>query len=101
MKGEYPLHKLTIVGDFNLNLLETNISTNNLTDNLSHLGFLQYVSKPTRITGSKETLIDHVSSDIGSKMSTDIIMTGISDLKMTFSTIHSTVKHKKEEVTKR
>ena len=60
---------------------------------MTHLGFLQYVSKPTRITGSKETLIDHVYSDI--------IMTDISDHKMTFTIIHSTVKCKKEEVTKR
>ena len=95
------LSKVTIVGDFNLNLLETDIFTGNLSDNLTHLGFLQYISKPTRITGSKETFIDHMYSNIGSKMSTDIIMTGISDHEMTFTTIHSRVKRKKEEVKKR
>ena len=101
LKTENPSHKITIVGDFNLNLLETGIYTNNLSDNLTHLGFLQYVSKPTRITGWKETLIDHVYSDIGGKVSTDIIMTGIFDHEITFTTIHSTVKLKKEEITKR
>ena len=101
IKVDHPLHKLTIVWDFNLNLLETDIYTNNLSDNLTHLGFLQYVSKPTRITGCNKTLIDYVYSDIGSKASTYIIMMGISDHEITFTTIHSVVRRKKEEVTKR
>ena len=101
LKSNYPIYKVIITGDFNINLLDTDIYTNALTDGLTHLGFVQTVSKPTRITENKKTLIDHVYSNSTCQLHTDILMTGISDHEMTYTTLAAKVKQKKETITKR
>lgn len=53
-----------MIRDLNLHLLETNIFNYKLTDNMTYIGLLWNISKPTGITGSNKTLIDNVYLDI-------------------------------------
>ena len=64
-------------------------------------GSHQSVTKPTRITGSTKTLIDHLYSDTDSPPQTNIIMAGFSDHEITHTTLSKKIKIKKEYVTKR
>ena len=71
-----------IVGDFNQDLIkyEQDINSQNLTDIASNHGFVQIVSRPTRITDHSATLIDHVyTNSLDSTISCNIITHDISD----------------------
>jgi len=50
------------MGDFNVDLLKYNSrdKTNNCVDNLFTQGLLPLVTKPTRVTSTSATLIDHI-----------------------------------------
>ena len=54
--------KIYIFGDFNLDLLKINENKfiSDYVDTLSSFGFLQIVTKPTRISENSATLIDHI-----------------------------------------
>ena len=49
-----------IVGDVNINLLETNTTSNNYTESMLLSGFTQHIAKPTHVTPVSKTLLDHV-----------------------------------------
>jgi len=71
-----------ICGDMNIDLLK--INTHNPTetyfDNISAFGFLQLITKPTRIVNFSATLIDHLlTNDIKNNYKSGIIVTDISD----------------------
>ena len=71
-----------LVGDFNLDLIahESNVDCQNLIDNAHNSGFVQLVSRPTRITESSATLIDHVyTNNMDSTLSCNIVTLDISD----------------------
>ena len=76
-------NKLTyIVGDFNQDLiqLEDNSDYQNLIDNAHNRGFVQLISRPTRITEHTHTLIDHVyTNNTESVLSCSILTLDISD----------------------
>ena len=76
-------HKhIVFAGDFNINLLnyETDIYSQKLTDIMANHGFIQTVSRPTRITDHSATLIDHVYSNISENISsTNIVTLDLSD----------------------
>jgi len=50
------------MGDMNIDLLkfETHLKTSDYLDNLFQNGFLPTITKPTRITSTSATLIDHI-----------------------------------------
>ena len=54
-----------LMGDFNINLLNvaTHQKTNDFIDNVIAQGFIPNISKPTRITSTTATLIDHLYSN--------------------------------------
>ena len=54
-----------LVGDYNINLLNfgTHTKTNEFIDDLISQGFLPYILKPTRVTDTSATLIDHIYSN--------------------------------------
>ena len=71
-----------IVGDFNEDLIkyDTNVNCQNLIDNAHSHGFVQIISRPTRITENCHTLIDHVySNNVYSSLSCNILTLDISD----------------------
>ena len=68
--------------DFNINLLKHNShdKTNNYVDNLLTQGFLPLITKPTRITSTSATLIDHIYRNNICKASiSGIILTDVAD----------------------
>ena len=101
LREKNPFYQMAIVGDFNINLLSNDIFANALLDTLTFNGFIQLVSKPTRITESNQTLIDHVYTKVKGNSNTNVVMCGISDHEMTLTEIDTQVKPKKETVTKR
>ena len=71
-----------IVGDINQDLIKYDSETDcqNLIDNAHNNGFVQIVSRPTRITEHSATLIDHVyTNNIDSTLSCNIITLDLSD----------------------
>jgi len=79
LSHKYSGHNITLVGDFNMDLLDPDGHTNELIDFMSSNGFLQLISLPTRVDGNSRTLIDHIYTN--SKISTMscVISTNISD----------------------
>ena len=71
-----------IVGDFNQDLIkyDNDDDCQNLIDNAHNNGFMQIVSRPTRITEHSATLIDHVyTNNIDSTLSCNILTLDLSD----------------------
>ena len=81
---------IIFVGDLNCDLLKhnSNIQYQNLINMMAQYGFVQTVSRPTRITDYSATLIDHVyTNNLDSMLSCNIITTDISDHLGTSTTI--------------
>lgn len=55
--------RIIMVGDFNIDVSKKNDYVKRLQSNMSFLGFKQYVTEPTRITETSETIIDLVYSN--------------------------------------
>ena len=71
-----------LVGDFNQDLIkyDHDINCQNLVDYATNHGFVQIVSRPTRITDHSATLIDHVyTNNLDSTISCNILTCDISD----------------------
>ena len=74
--------RILLAGDFNIALLnyEKDINSQKLIDIMANHGFLQTVSRPTRITDHSATLIDHVFSNISDNItSTNLVTHDLSD----------------------
>ena len=81
---------ILMVGDLNIDLIkhDSNINAQNLIDTASNYGFLQLISRPTRITEHSATLIDHVySNKIADILCSDIATVDLSDHLATITTI--------------
>ena len=57
-------HPCYIVGNMNINLLETNTTSNNYIESMLLSGFTQHIAKPTRVIPASKTLLDHVFHNI-------------------------------------
>ena len=91
-----------IQGDFNINLFhlsEPNSHANQLMDLVTPLGYIQCISKATRITGHSSTLIDctFIKDLIPKHIFSGVVSTDFSDHFTTFTTI-STDKVKKKRL---
>ena len=78
-------------GDFNIDLLKHDNcqSAQDLIDTLAKYGFLELVSRPTRITETSCTLLDHVySNNLFNTLSCNIITVDMSDHLATLTTIN-------------
>ena len=95
---EYVLRKLErhsrkhilFFGDANIDLIkyDTDSASQNLIDILSKHGFVQAVSRPTRITDHSATLIDHIyTNNIDQTISSNILTLDISDHLATTCTV--------------
>ena len=57
---------VSLLGDFNINLLNYNdhLLTNEFLDSLASKSVILYILQPTRITDRSETLIDNIFSNV-------------------------------------
>lgn len=97
-----------LVGDFNLNVLDfnTNKSVQNFFNSVFQNGFIPLINKPTRVTRSSATAIDHIITNdfTNTTIKTGIIKTDISDHFPIFITSQTTHLHncsEKIKITKR
>jgi hypothetical protein len=78
------------VGDFNINLLkhEQDINSQTLIDTTNKCGFIQVISRPTRVTDHSTTLIDHIyTNQVSSVCGSSVVTFDISDHLATMVTI--------------
>ena len=71
-----------IMGDVNINLLKfsNHQKTNEYLENTFQSGFIPTITKPTRVTTSSATLIDHIyTNDLKNKFTNGIILTDVAD----------------------
>ena len=75
--NKYKSKHTIISGDFNIDLIkhETDIFSQNLLDLTTKHGFAQAISRPTRITDTSATLIDHVYTNTINKVLTSSVIT--------------------------
>ena len=79
---------IILVGDLNIDLIKHDSDTNsqNLVNITSNHGFLQTISRPTRITDHNASLIDHIyTNQIHNIASSGIITLDISDHLATYT----------------
>ena len=79
-----------LFGDFNINLLKfsNHSKTEDFLENVFFEGFLPTITKPTRVTPTSATLIDHIyTNNIISEFQSGIILTDVADH---FGTYHIT-----------
>ena len=78
-------HKIVLLGDFNINLLEhtSHTPTNNYLVFLQSLNFIPHISRPTRIPNNPSlgnpSLLDHIYSNFSPNLNSGIIRYPISD----------------------
>ena len=72
-------HPCYIVGDMNINLLETNTTSNNYIESMLLSGFTQHIAKPTRVTPVSKTLLDLLFHNNILQNTYDVINLSISD----------------------
>ena len=72
-------HPCYIVGDININLLETNTTSNIYIESRLLSGFTQHIAKPTRVTPVSKSLLDHVFNNIILQNTFDVINLSITD----------------------
>ena len=81
---------ILLLGDFNFDLIkhDQDLNCQNLIDSTTNHGFIQIISRPTRVTDHSATLIDHVySNKICNVLSSSVITFDISDHLATLTTI--------------
>ena len=84
-----------LMGDFNIDILKYNLhnKTNDFVDSIFGKVFLPQILKPTRITKSTATLIDHIySNDILLNSASGIIINDVADHFGTFHIIKNKSK---------
>ena len=72
-------HPCYILGDININLLETNTSSNNYIESMLLSGFTQHIAKPTRVTPVSKALLDRVFHNNILQNTFDVINLSITD----------------------
>ena len=91
--------KSYLCGDYNINLLKIDslLHYNRFFENITTLGFFPQITRPTRLSGESNTLIDNIfTNDFCKPHLSGILVTPISDHLMQFCTIIG----KKERSTK-
>ena len=74
--------KYVLVGDFNLNLLKYNLAgpPTNFLNELNSVGCNTFIDKPTRVTSSTASCIDHVHSNLDTgSLENHVVFADVSD----------------------
>jgi len=93
-----------IMGDCNVDLLRftSHAKTNDFLEGIFSHGFIPVISKPTRVTTSSATLIDHMYSNlITSSYHSGIIINDVADHFGTFCIYERKSKHSEQATSKR
>ena len=102
---------MILAGDLNIDLIHyaNDVNCQNLIDTTTNHGFIQLISRPTRVTDHSATLIDHIyTNKINSIINSSIITFDVSDHLGTLATISlndkfdraTTIRNKKTETSK-
>jgi exonuclease III len=86
---------IILLGDFNIDLIkfETDSNSQRLIDTMTSYGFVQTISRPTRITDHSNTLIDHIySNQLNKILHTNVVTYDLSDHLATTVTISLTAE---------
>ena len=76
---KYPAHGKVIIGDFNINLLDTNSEhAQNLVADMAGFGLSNQAHAPTRICDTTATLIDHCWTNVDFNK-TKVLIDGVAD----------------------
>ena len=69
------------MGDFNIDLLQfSNHRTDNFVNNVLSHSFIPVITRPTRLTLTSATVIDHIyTNDVTSKAKSGIVITDVAD----------------------
>ena len=81
---------IVLLGDFNIDLIkhDRDINSQNVIDMTTNYGFVQIISRPTRITDHSATLIDHIyTNKINKVISSSVVTHDLSDHLSTLVTI--------------
>ena len=73
---------ILLTGDFNIDLIkyDTDINGQNIVDTTGNHGFVQIISRPTRITDHSTTLIDHIYTNrVSHVIRSNVITLDLSD----------------------
>ncbi len=102
-KKEFRHYNIVLMGDFNINLANTNCNyTNDLADMLINKDFTPEINIPTRISngGRTQTIIDHIWTTKPEKIKGSGIIedTTFSDHNMTFTTLYGSNKPEKSKI---
>ena len=82
--------KSCLCGDYNINILKIDslLHCNRFFENITTLGFFPQITRPTRLSGESNTLIDNIfTNDFCKPHLSGILVTPISDHLMQFCTI--------------
>ena len=74
--------QILIAGDFNIDLIkhESDSNSQQVIDIMSNHGFIQTISRPTRITEHSSTLIDHIyTNNLNRMIKTNVVTVDLSD----------------------
>ena len=90
--------RIYIQGDFNIDITACNQSfiAQNYINLLSSKGYFPIVTKPTRVTGTSSTIIDHIiTNDMSHRLSPMIVKTDVSDHYIVAAVVfNDTFRHK-------
>lgn len=96
------------IGDINIDLLKiSDTQVSNYVNTLAEHGLFSYIDKPTRITESSQSLIDHIFVGMNNKVRKDLLIKScicrisLTDHDMVCLSIAPRGKHTKSEVNKR
>ncbi len=82
--------QILIVGDLNTDLIkyDSDIHSQNLIDTTSNRGFVQVISRPTRITDHSSTLLDHIySNKVENLVASSVLTVDLSDHLATYALV--------------
>ncbi len=98
---------MTVLDDFNIDLLKSDADSNTMFDLMENYQFSQWINEPTRVTNNSRTLIDHILTTTPDKLRcTKVPNIGISDHYPTVvvykdifgrKNTHITIKYKSEK----
>ena len=88
IKNDYPSHLVCLGGDINIDLLrvDSNSKVQEYLNVMLSYGFQPLIKRPTRVTSTSMTLIDHLWTNCGDFLNSGIILSRISDHFPVFAT---------------
>lgn len=81
--------RVIVTGDFNIDMLSTSATKQNLLDTMLCFGYENQIHVPTRVTETSETLLDLCFTNCKSEICAGVVIPGVSDHFPIFASIRS------------